>query len=396
MNNIMRADQSHLARVKVFQHLPFNCVALYDLNSESRHQNTDQLPHAGYQAIRWNPIHQLALCAPTSAVFSVDGYNDLSLTQILGISEEFVGKIESKRGASTPMESYFEARHPPNPHSHPLYHEPSSPLNSLGSLAPEVYHQSSQSQQFVASNFLDDQLRLRDRSHISMDQLSGQQELSRRSKYLKRMYQVFSNEIIDPTGENAESVASDYDGDDKNSDSDHGKDSASAGKKPKRFRSYQKGQWSTKYEELVDYCKRHGNCLVQYTYRENVALARWVKRQRYQYKLMLEGKPSTMTHERVELLERIGFVWDSQGASWYERLAELEEFKNRNGHCNVPSHYGKNSRLAAWVKCQRRQYKLFQEGKPSNMSQGRIDELENLGFSWELRIFKNGKKQKRL
>lgn len=394
MNNIMHPDHSALARVKVFQHFPFHCVALYDLNSESRQQNTDQLAHEDYQSFRWNPTHQFALCAPTPAVFSVDGHNDLGLTQILGISKEFGGKIESRRSAPTPMESYFKTRHPTNPHSHPLYHEPSSPMNSLESLAPDVYHQSSQSQQCVASNFLDDQLRLRDRAHISMDQLPQQHELSRRSKYLKRKYQVFSNEINVATGENAESVASDYDGA-TNSDS-HANDSTSAGKKLKRFRSYQKGQWSTKYEELVDYCKRHGNCLVQYTYRENIALARWVKRQRYQYKLMLEGKPSTMTHERVELLERIGFVWDSQGAAWYERLAELEEFKNRNGHCNVPSHYGKNSRLATWVKCQRRQYKLFQEGKPSNMSQGRINELENLGFSWELRLFKNGKKQKRL
>mmetsp|Transcript_18214 Transcript_18214/g.52629 ORF Transcript_18214/g.52629 Transcript_18214/m.52629 type:complete len:116 (-) Transcript_18214:151-498(-) len=38
-------------------------------------------------------------------------------------------------------------------------------------------------------------------------------------------------------------------------------------------------------------------------------LARWVKRQRYQYKLMSEGKRSTTTEERIRELERAGFVW---------------------------------------------------------------------------------------
>ena len=31
---------------------------------------------------------------------------------------------------------------------------------------------------------------------------------------------------------------------------------------------------------------------------QNIGLARWVKRQRYQYKLMVDGKQSTMTAER--------------------------------------------------------------------------------------------------
>lgn len=158
-----------------------------------------------------------------------------------------------------------------------------------------------------------------------------------------------------------------------------------------RFRPYQACQWSEKFEELCLYRKANGHCLVPHTYRENLPLARWVKRQRYQYKLMKEGKPSTMTEDRVKDLEDIGFVWDSQGAAWSERLEELRAYQRNFGHCNVPSNYSVNPQLATWVKCQRRQYKLYHDSKPSNMTANRIQELEVLGFEWELRTYKKAR-----
>ena len=158
-----------------------------------------------------------------------------------------------------------------------------------------------------------------------------------------------------------------------------------------RFRPYQAGQWSERFEDLCRYREKTGNCLVPHTYKENLPLARWVKRQRYQYKLMKEGKPSTMTEERVRSLEEIGFVWDSQGAAWGERLTELQDFRKIYMHCNVPSNYSENPQLATWVKCQRRQFKLYCEGKPSNMTPKRIEQLEGIGFEWLLRSYKKAR-----
>ena len=154
-----------------------------------------------------------------------------------------------------------------------------------------------------------------------------------------------------------------------------------------RFRPYQAGQWAERFADLKVYREATCNCLVPHTYKENLPLARWVKRQRYQYKLMMEGKSSTMTEERVKALEEIGFVWDSQGAAWGERLEELKEFRTIYMHCNVPSNYSENPQLATWVKCQRRQYKLHMEGKPSNMTPTRIRELGSIGFEWLLRSY---------
>lgn len=170
-----------------------------------------------------------------------------------------------------------------------------------------------------------------------------------------------------------------------------GSSDADAAEEERRFRPYQAGQWSEKFEELCEYRQKMGHCLVPHTYGENLPLARWVKRQRYQFKLMVEGKQSTMTEDRVKDLEDIGFIWDSQGAAWAERLNELAAFRKVYMHCNVPSNYSENSQLATWVKCQRRQYKLHAEAKRSNMTPLRIKELENLGFEWELRSYKKAR-----
>ena len=96
-----------------------------------------------------------------------------------------------------------------------------------------------------------------------------------------------------------------------------------------------------------------------------------------------------MTEERQEALERLGFVWDSHGAVWMERLNELEAFKSERGHCCVPANFKDNHQLAIWAKCQRRQYRLYCDGKRSNMNKDRIAKLEKLGFVWNPRKSKN-------
>merc|ERR1719330_1015208 len=92
-----------------------------------------------------------------------------------------------------------------------------------------------------------------------------------------------------------------------------------------------------------------------------------------------------MTQERIDLLQNVGFVWHSHEVVWQERLSELMEYKKELGDCLVPSNYTPNPKLATWVKCQRRQYKLYLRGSPSNITVERIRILEKAGFEWELR-----------
>lgn len=152
-----------------------------------------------------------------------------------------------------------------------------------------------------------------------------------------------------------------------------------------RFRDYQAEQWTEKYEELCAFVKRAGHCQVPHGFPENVSLSRWTKRQRYQYKLKADRKPSTMTDDRIVALNALGFVWNSHGAVWEERMGELQQYQRVHGHCNVPSQCDDNQKLATWVKCQRRQYKLFTAGERSNMTVSRVDTLQRMRFVWEIR-----------
>ena len=78
----------------------------------------------------------------------------------------------------------------------------------------------------------------------------------------------------------------------------------SARKKLKRYDD----TWNDKYEALKQYKLRYGDCEVPQTYKPN-QLGGWVARQRMHFKKMLKGLPTTLTKERIELLESIGFVW---------------------------------------------------------------------------------------
>ena len=70
--------------------------------------------------------------------------------------------------------------------------------------------------------------------------------------------------------------------------------------------------WESKYTELELYKNRNGDCLVPTKYSENKALGRWVSTQRAQFKLLEEGKKNTLTEDRKNRLEELGFVWRLQ------------------------------------------------------------------------------------
>ncbi|CAJ1955944.1 unnamed protein product [Cylindrotheca closterium] len=154
-----------------------------------------------------------------------------------------------------------------------------------------------------------------------------------------------------------------------------------------RFQARQTDQWESQFQLLQEFKRKHGHCRIPHTYIENQSLARWVKRQRHQYRQKLTGKNTTMTTRRIRALEGLGFVWDSHSASWEQRMSDLMEFRDKYGHCQVPTHYQENRKLATWVKCQRRQYKLLKAGsRTSTLTKDRLESLNNVGFEWRAKI----------
>lgn len=153
-----------------------------------------------------------------------------------------------------------------------------------------------------------------------------------------------------------------------------------------QFRVYQDAQWQEQFESLLVFKQEFGHCNVPHTYEQDVALSRWVKRQRCQYKLKLDGKRTSMSLERQQNLDDVGFVWDPHTALWETRRHELEEYKQRHWHCNVPCRYADNPQLGMWVRSQRREYKLLRDGQLSRLTPERYRLLEEMGFSWEPRV----------
>ncbi|KAG7348959.1 helicase domain protein [Nitzschia inconspicua] len=179
-----------------------------------------------------------------------------------------------------------------------------------------------------------------------------------------------------------------------------------------RLREFQVEQWKRMYQALVLFKKENGHCSVPHNYEQNPELARWVKRQRYQFKLWSQeqrriqaakvhgqrspGIPrnssssALMTLERVQDLLRLGFVFDSHTEGWECRYRELIEYKRLNGHCNVPVQYSANKRLASWVKSQRYQYRHCKAGicqkkgccRTNSTVLDRIRRLDAVGFDW--------------
>lgn len=161
--------------------------------------------------------------------------------------------------------------------------------------------------------------------------------------------------------------------------------SDSCANQPAKFRSYQEEKWQERLNELKDFRRATGHCLVPHTYPENPELARWVKRQRSQYGLFKQGKKSSISEDRIQILNDLGFVWNSYEQTWRERLHELLDYKEKHGNCAVPTSYPCNQKLAIWVKGQRRQYKLYCDGKPSNITAERIAKLNKHSFQWNVR-----------
>lgn len=98
---------------------------------------------------------------------------------------------------------------------------------------------------------------------------------------------------------------------------------------------------------------------------------------------MCDGKPTSITEDRVNKLKELDFAWNAQEAAWTRHMNDLKAFKEEHGHCHVPLSHTMYPKLGLWVKEQRRHYTLMQQGKPSHMTEVRAAQLEASGFCWD-------------
>ena len=142
--------------------------------------------------------------------------------------------------------------------------------------------------------------------------------------------------------------------------------------------------WQDRFEELVVFKNHKEHCCVPRTKGDNKTLANLVINQRYQYKLMKEGKKSSLNADKIEKLEAIGFTWQIYEPNivfWIEQYEELKQYKLHKGHCKVPMRYKDNQSLGIWVLNQKQHYRLMNEGRTSSLSTDKIETLNDRGFT---------------
>lgn len=127
--------------------------------------------------------------------------------------------------------------------------------------------------------------------------------------------------------------------------------------------------WDEHFYELKEYKNKHGHCKVpKNSFR---SLASWSGIQRKLYKI---GK---LHSSKIEKLNALGFNWGYCLKKWDVYFSELEHYKKHHGHCHVPKNI--SNTLNKWVITQR------VACKKNKLGQLKVEKLNALGFTWDLR-----------
>ena len=131
--------------------------------------------------------------------------------------------------------------------------------------------------------------------------------------------------------------------------------------------------------QLEAFKQEHGHTNV--TASDNKSLGIWVKNIRAQY------KKGDIDDELFKTLNKMGFEWVlSNDIEWDRMFKLLEEYKGKNGHCNVSRCDNENG-LGRWITTQRSNHTA---GK---LREDRVAKLEKIGFVWKLRGKQAAKKE---
>jgi superfamily II DNA or RNA helicase len=135
------------------------------------------------------------------------------------------------------------------------------------------------------------------------------------------------------------------------------------------------GQWEKYYHKLVQYYNLHGSAHVQEK-GENRSLAQWCQNQGELY------RKGGLSPERIESLNKLGFIWNYKERAWETSFQQLTDFKKQHGHCIVPQNKKSWGKLAEWSSTQRKSL------KEERILPERKKLLESIGFIWNIEDLK--------
>jgi hypothetical protein len=133
-------------------------------------------------------------------------------------------------------------------------------------------------------------------------------------------------------------------------------------------------QWGQMFKLLLQFKEREGHCQIPINHKEEGKnLGHWIAKQQYLY------RANKLDPIRQERLEEASVYWDPFVQRWESMFELLIQFKQREGHCQVPIHHkeeGKN--LGGWLVTQRK------AKRRKTLKKDRLDQLEKVGVVWNV------------
>ncbi len=134
--------------------------------------------------------------------------------------------------------------------------------------------------------------------------------------------------------------------------------------------------WLEKYRLAKEYYETHGNLNIKVKYEtsDGTKLGTWISTQRSHY---FNG---VLTDEQIELLEKIGMVWNRDDSRWETGFRCAQKYVEDGGDINAlpENHLIDDFNLTRWIRIQR------DRKKNDKLSADRIEKLESLGLKWQV------------
>jgi hypothetical protein len=164
--------------------------------------------------------------------------------------------------------------------------------------------------------------------------------------------------------------------------------------------------WVDRVHQLCEFRDQYGHTLVPKRYTSNPGLGNWVIRQRTLYNnKYCANLPSSLSPERVEILNSVGFAWDGkvttrspciENASsieqqkarrrdviWWIRFQELRDAYLRDD-CTTLADQKMSATTTRWLRQQRKEYQHFltSNGKSHILDDEKLATLMELDPNW--------------
>ena len=143
----------------------------------------------------------------------------------------------------------------------------------------------------------------------------------------------------------------------------------------------QDAQWCIQFYKLRQFKQQHGHLNI--AFKKNSGLGAWLETQMYQYQMLVDGKPTVMTRERVDYLQALGVKWKPplvlsstkrKSADRTDTLGVLARLLGLDARRSVTSD---RPRSVHFAKLRLVHLNLFQTGKLPHLTREQVVRLVN-------------------